>query len=138
MLAGMRRFERLTDAGARLGEIARNHPTADTVMTVQILRGDVNGADFWIHYGRRNGSSNSERYQGTWDELKQKGFDHEIEGNGPNAQVYLSLARYFAKQLSQYEILEGPKETPTLAREDHSPCYFLRRLPTDEPKSDAE
>ena|GEM_PF-1400598 len=138
MLAGMRPFEHLTDAGARLGEIARNHPTADAVMTVQILRSDVEGADFWIHYGGRNGGSNAERHQGTWDELKQKGFDYAIEGDRPTAKVTLSLARYFANMLSQYEIVEGPKEAPTLARGDHSPCYFLRRLPTDEPKSDAE
>lgn len=127
MLAGMRPFVRLTDALSRLGEIAKNHPTADVVVTVQILHSNAEGANFWIHCHGRNGNGGSERHEGTWEELKQKGFDFEIEGDGPNAKLNLSLARYFANTFIAHEIVEGPKETPTVGYGDHSPCFFLCR-----------
>ena len=80
------------------------------------------------------------RYEGTWDELKQKDFDYQIEGDGPNSKVTLSLNRYFANSPVPHEIFEGPEETPTLRPGDHSPCFFLRRITrktTDTPEGDA-
>jgi len=135
-LARMRSLLRWTDAMSRLAEIAKEHPNADVVVTVQILRLDAEGANFWIlSHGAKGGSA--ERHEGTWEELKQKGFDYGIERDGPNAKVTLSLDRYFANTPIPHEIIEGPAETPLVDRGDHSPCFFLRRLPADEPGSEA-
>ncbi len=133
-LAGMRPFLRLTDALSRLGEIAKVHPTADLVVTVQMLRSDAEGANFWLHCHGRGGNGSSERHEGAWEKLKQKGFDYKIEGCGPSAKVTLSLDRYFANTPIAHEIIEGPQVTPTLGQGDHSPCFFLRRLPLETPE----
>jgi hypothetical protein len=105
-------------------------------VTVQLLRIDAKGANFWIHGHGRDGTGGAQRHEGTWEELKQKGFDCKIEGDVPNATFTLSLDRYFANQPTLHEIIEGSKETPIVGRRDYSPCFFLRRLPlktADEP-----
>jgi hypothetical protein len=66
MLAGMRPFQHLTDATFRLAEIARNHPTADAVVTIQILSCDAEGANFWVHSCGRDGTGVARRHEGTW------------------------------------------------------------------------
>jgi hypothetical protein len=114
------------------------HPIADVVVTVQTLHADAEGANFWIHSHGRDVKGGSIRHEGTCEELKQKGFDYEIVGHGPNAKVTLSLDRYFANRPIPHEIIKGPEQTPTVGQGDHSPCLFLRRLPADEPGSDAE
>jgi hypothetical protein len=128
MLAGLRPFQQMVDDSFRLAEIAKEHPMADAVVMVQILHLNAEGANFWIHSYGRNGPGGALRYEGTWEELKQKGFDYKIEGEGPDYKVTLSLNRFFADQPVPHEILEGPEETPNLRPGDHSPCYFLRRL----------
>ncbi len=135
MLAGMRPFQRLTDAPSRLAAIARNHPTADAVVTIQMQRCDAEGANFWIYTCGRDGSSVSRRHEGTWAELKQKGFDYEIKGDVPSAKVTLNLNRYFASVPIPHEIVDGPDETLTVGLWEHSPCFFLRRVQADEPVS---
>ena len=53
MLAGLRPFQQMVDDSSRLAEIAKEHPMADVVVTVQILHLNAEGANFWIHsYGR--------------------------------------------------------------------------------------
>ena len=141
ILAGLRPFQQMIDNSSRLAEIAKDHPIADVVVTVQILRLNAEGANFWIHSHGRDGPSGTQRYEGTWEELKQKGFDYKIEGDGPDSKVTLSLNRYFANQPVPHEIFEGPEETPALHPGDHSPCFFLRRLtlkPANTPEGDAE
>jgi hypothetical protein len=113
---------------SRLSHIAKDHPTADLVVTVQLLRIDSKGANFWVFAHGRDGSGGGSRYEGSWEELKHKGFDHEIEGNFPDARITLSFGRHFANQPIPHEIIEGPSETPTVGLGDHSPCFFLRRL----------
>jgi len=137
MMGGLRPLQQLTDATSRLGLIIKNHPTADVVFTVQILRCDSEGANFWIHSHGRDGIGGSRRHEGTWEELKQKGFDYQIDGDGPNGKVTLSLDRYFASTPIPHEIIEGPNETPHVGLGDHSPCYFLRRSPSDKQAGDA-
>lgn len=137
ILARVRTFMQMTDAMSRLDEIAKENPTADVVVTVQILRSDAEGANFWIHtHGRDGEGGSARRHEGTWEELKQKGFDYAIEGDCPNAKVTLSLDRYFANLPIPHEIIEGLEETPNVGQGDHSPSFFLRRLPANEPGSD--
>lgn len=125
ILAGIRPVLQMSDALSRLAEVAKAHPTADAVLTLQFLRCDQEGADFWLFTHSREGTGSATRHRGTWDELKVKGFDHEIEGS----KVTLSLDRYFATRPTPHEAMDGPTDTPTLERGDHSPFYFLRRLP---------
>ena len=127
-LAGMQTFLRMTDAHSRLGEIANQHSAADVVVTVQILRADAEGANFWIHSHGRDGPGCSRRHEGTWEDLKHKGFDYEIEGDGPNPKITLNFDRYIANMPIPHEIIEGSDETPTVDPGDHSPCFFLPRL----------
>jgi hypothetical protein len=134
MWSAMRTFDEMH----RLGEIANEHPTADAVVTVQPLRVDAEGADFWIHSYGRDRQGTSRRHHGTWEELRQKGFYFEIQVDGPEPGVTLRLDRYFANTPIPHDIIEGPKETPNVGRGDHSPCYFLRRLPAEEPGSGAK
>lgn len=138
MMAGMRPVQQLFDALSRLGVILRNHPTADAVATMQILCCDKEGANFWLHNYGRNSSGGSQRHEGTWEELKQKGFDWQFEGEGPNAKVGLSLVRYFASRPIPHEIIDGPEEVPSVRLGDHSPCLFLRRVPSDKPATDSK
>jgi hypothetical protein len=128
MLAGMRPFQQIIDDSSRLAAIARDHPTADVVVTVQILHMNAEGANFWIHSYGRSGPGGARRFEGSWEELKQKGFDYSIEGEGPDSKVTLSLNRYFTIQPVPHEIFEGPEETPNLRSGDHSPCFLLRRI----------
>jgi hypothetical protein len=140
VLAGCWPFQNMFDAMSRLGEIAKKHPTADVVVTIHVLRLDSQGANFWIYaHGRDGNGASGERHEGTWEELKQKGFDYEV-GDGPKAECRLSLDRYFASRPIPLGIIEGPEETPTVDPGDHSPCFFLRRLPLethDEPAGGA-
>ena len=138
MLAGLRPILQTTDAMSRLAQIIKEHPTADVVVTLQILRCDAEGANFWVHSHGREGSGGAQRYEGTWEELKQKGFGCQIEGEGANATITLCLDQYFANTPIPHTIIEGPKQTPTIRQGEHSPCIFLRRIPSDEPRSDAE
>jgi hypothetical protein len=142
MLAGLRPFQTIFDAMSRLGEIAKKHPTADVVVTIQVLHLDAQGANFWIYaHGRDGNGASGERHAGTWEELKQKGFDCEIQGDGLEAKCTLSLDRYFANLPIPHKLIEGPEETPTVNPGDHSPCFFLRRLPlktADETEGEAE
>lgn len=124
-LTGIRSFLRLTDVMSRLAEIAEKHPIADTVVTIQILRIDSEGANFWIHSYGRSGPGGSTRLEGTWETLKGEGVDSEIRGDG---QVTLHLDRFFRDKPTPHAIIEGPTESPVLGRGDHSPCYFLRRI----------
>jgi hypothetical protein len=136
MMAGLRPFQRMSDAMSRLSDIIKEHPTADLVVTVQLLRFNAGGANFWIHAHGRDGSGVGERHEGTWEELKQKGFDYKIEGDIPNAKVTLTLDRYFANKPIPHQIIADSSEPPTVGLGDHSPCFFLRRLPSktaDEP-----
>jgi hypothetical protein len=55
MLAGLRHFQQMIDDSFRLAEIAKEHPTADVVVTVQIQRLNSEGANFWIHSHGRDG-----------------------------------------------------------------------------------
>jgi hypothetical protein len=106
------------------------------VVIVQLLTIDASGANFWIHSHGRDGNGGALRHEGTWEELRQKGFDCKFEGDGPNAKFTLSFDRYFANTPIPHEITEGPKETPVVGLGDYSPCFFLRRLPlktADEP-----
>ena len=130
MLTGLRSFDRMIDATSRLAEMARNHPVADAVVTVQIVRIDEKGANFWIYSHGRAGPGGALRHEGTWKELMQKGFDHKVEWDGPNAKVTLRLDRHFANASIPHEIIEGPEETPTVGQGEHSPCFYLRRIPT--------
>jgi hypothetical protein len=108
MLAGLRPFQRMTDAMSRLSDIAKEHPTADLVVTVQLLRVDAEGANFWIYAHGRDGKGGGQRHEGTWGELKQKGFDYKIDGDTPSAKVTLILDRYFANTPIPHQIIEGP------------------------------
>lgn len=126
------------EAMFRLADIAKEHPTADMVAIVRVLRCDAEGANFWLHCSGRGGHGSGNRHEGTWEELRQKGFDNEIKLDGPNSKVTLSFARYFANTPVPYELIEEPQETPTLNIGDFSPCLFLRRLPpktAEEPES---
>jgi hypothetical protein len=98
-------------------------------------RCDAEGADFWIYTCGRDGSSVSRQHEGTWAELKQKGFDYEIKGDVPSAKVTLNLNRYFASVPIPHEIVDGPDVTLTVGLWEHSPCFFLRRVQADEPVS---
>src|SRR5260370_10837289 len=49
MATGLRPFLQMTDDLSRLAEILTRHPTADVVMTIQILSWDAARANFWIH-----------------------------------------------------------------------------------------
>ena len=141
MAAELGPFLHMTDDLSRLAEILTQHPTADVVATVQILNWDAQGANFWIHLHGRNKAGNSHRHEGTWEELKQKGFHFVIEGDGPNSKLKLDFARYFANTPVPYEIIEGPEAKVTLRPGDHSPSIFLRRLPlktAGEPEGNAE
>ena len=129
MLAGLQPFLRMSDVLSRLSEVAREHPTADAVVTVQIVRVDEIGADFWIYTRGRDGPGSGTRHSGTWGELKEMGFDHDIEGGSPTKRVTLSLDRYFATRPIPHKVIDGPDAVPTVDRGDHSPFYFLRRLP---------
>ncbi len=129
MLAGLGPYQRMFDATSRLSDIAKEHPTADAVVIVQLLHIDAEGANFWIYSHGRDGNGGGHRHEGTWEELRQKGFDCEIEGDGPNAKFTLSLGRHFANTPIPHEVIEGPKETPNVGLGDYSPCFFLRRLP---------
>jgi hypothetical protein len=128
MLAGSRPFQRMIDAMSRLSDIAKEHPTADLVVTFQLLRIDADGANFWIYAHGRDGNGDGRRHEGTWEELKQKGFDYKIDGDTPNTKVTLIFDRYFANTPIPHQIIESPNETPTVGLGDYSPCYFLRRL----------
>jgi hypothetical protein len=139
--AGMQSFMRMTDDLSRLAAILMRHPTADVVATIQIPSWDAERANFWIHLYGRGKAGNSQRHEGTWEELKQKGFHFVIEGDGPNAKLTPDLARYFASTPVAFEIIEGPKTKVTLRPGDHSPPIFLRRLPpktADEAGGNAE
>ncbi len=141
MTGGMWPFLHMTDDLSRLAEILMRHPTADVIMTIQILSWDAERASFWIHLHGRNNAGNSHRHEGTWEELKQKGFHFVIEGDGPNSKLKPDLARYVASTPIPHEIIEGPEATVTLRPGDHSPPIFLRRLPVktaDEPEGNAE
>jgi hypothetical protein len=136
MLAGVWPFQQMTDVMSRLSDLAKGHPTADGVVIVQLLHIDEKGANFWVYSHERDGNGGGHRHEGTWEELRQKGFDCKIEGDGPNAKFTLSLGRYFANTPIPHEIIEGPKETPNVGLGDYSPSFFLRRLPlktADEP-----
>ena len=139
--AGLWPFLQMTDDLSRLAAILAQHPTADMVMTIQILSWDAERANFWIHLHGRGNAGNSHRHEGTWEELKQKGFHFVIEGGGPNANLTPDLARYFANTPVPYEIIEGPEAKVILRPGDHSPPIFLRRLPlktAGEPGGNAE
>jgi hypothetical protein len=138
MLAGLGSFRGMIDPMSRLSDIVKEHPTADLVVTVQILNMDAEGANFWIHAHGRDGNGGSRRHEGTWEELNQKGFDYKIEGNTPNAKLTLTLDRYFANTPIAHQFIEGPKETPDVGQGDHSPCFFLRRLPLEAADEPAE
>jgi len=141
MSAGMWPFLHLSDDLSRLAEILTPHPTADVVATIQVLRWNPEGANFWIHLHGRNNAGNSHRHEGTWEELKQKGFDFVIEGDVPNSKLKPDLARYFANTPIPHEIIEGPEAKVNLRPGDHSPPIFLRRLPlktADEPAGNEE
>jgi hypothetical protein len=49
MLAGLGPFQRMTDVMSRLSDLAKGHPTADSVAIVQMLHIDAKGANFWIY-----------------------------------------------------------------------------------------
>jgi hypothetical protein len=140
MAAGLLPFLHLTDDSSRLANILTQHPTADVVATIQVLSWNAEGANFWIHLRGRNDVGNSHRHEGTWEELKQKGFHFVIEGDAPNSKLTPDLPRYFANTPVPFEIIEGPTATVTLRPGDHSPPIFLRRLPlktADEPSEKA-
>jgi hypothetical protein len=137
MLASMRDIQRMTDTMSRLSDIVKEHPTADLVVTIHLLHMDAERANFWVYAHGRDGGGSGQRHEGTWEELKQKGFDHAIEGDIPNAKIKLSLGRYFADKPISHEFIDGPSETPTVSQGEHSPCYFLRRVRSttaDEPR----
>ncbi len=141
MPAGMWPFLQLSEDSSRLAEILNQHPTADVVATIQVRSWDAQGANFWIHLRGQNNVGNSHRYEGTWEELKQKGFHFVIEGDAPNYKLKPDLARYFASTQFPHEIIESPEAKVTLRPGDHSPPIFLRRLPlktADEPEGNAE
>lgn len=125
VLAGLQPFLHMSDALSRLAEVAKSHPTADAVLTVQILRVDTEGANFWVYTHGRDGIGSATRHFGTWAELMEKGFDHE----GDESTVTLSFDRYFATRPIPHEVIDEPTSTPSLERGDHSPFYFLRRVP---------
>jgi hypothetical protein len=136
MLAGLEPLHRMTDVMSRLSDLAKGHPTADSAVIVQLLHINAKGANFWIYGYARDGKGGGHRHEGTWEDLRLKGFDYKIEGNVPNAKFTLSLDRYFANTPIPHEIIDGPKETPIVGLGDYSPCFFLRRLPlktADEP-----
>jgi hypothetical protein len=55
MLAGLQPFLRMSDVMFRLSEVAKEHPEADGVLIVQLLRVDEVGANFWIYSHGRDG-----------------------------------------------------------------------------------
>jgi len=128
MTTAMRPFQLLMDASSRLAAIVKAHPTADVVVTVQVLKMDPKGANFWVHVAGRNGDANSERHEGGLDELRQKGFDFEIKENDSTATITLHLDRHFANWSVPHEVVEGPERTPNVGQGEHSPPYFLRRI----------
>jgi hypothetical protein len=130
IMAGWRPFLQITADLSRLGCILTRHPNADVIMTTQILNWDAERANFWIHLQERNMKADSHRHEGTWEELKQKGFGYVIEGEDPNSKL----------TLSPHEIIESREVTPPGRPGDHSPAFFLRRLPpktADEPGGNA-
>ncbi|MCB9684956.1 MAG: hypothetical protein H6738_15435 [Alphaproteobacteria bacterium] len=129
MFAGLRPFMQQSDAMTRLAEVIEAHPTADAVVTVQVLRLDEVGANFWIYTYGRGGPGGGTRHHGSWEELEAKGFDHEVEKLEDGERISLGLDRYFASTPIPHEIIDGPQQAPTLERGDHSPFYFLRKLP---------
>lgn len=128
----MRDFERLADEMFGLSAIVKAHPTADAVVTVQILHLDEEGAKFMLNSYEKQGRGSANCHDGTWEELRQKGFDFEIGRDGPNLKVALDLDRYFLESPSPHEIIEPPETPPNVERGEHSPCIFLRRLPAEE------
>ncbi|MFO0823780.1 MAG: hypothetical protein U0792_11790 [Gemmataceae bacterium] len=138
MLAGLEPFQRMSVALSRLTDLVKGHRTADGVMTIQLLRVDSVGANFWIYSSGRDGTGGARRHEGTWEELKQKGFDCKIEGDGQNAKFRLDFSQYLANTPIPHEIIEGPKETPTVGLGDHSPSFFLHRLPLKNADESAE
>ncbi len=139
--AGLRSFLQMSDDLSRLGEILARHPTADVIMTVQVLSWNAERANFWMRFHGRGHAATGQCHEGTWEELKQKGFDCAIEGDGPNSKLTINFDRYFANAPIRYELIEGPEATLALRPGDHSPSFFLRRLAsktTDELGSNAE
>jgi hypothetical protein len=129
-------YEQLFAILPRLRVLLEKHPTADAVVTVQVLHLDAKGANLWVHSVARGGTGTSNRHQGSWSELNEKGFDHEIVGVSPNSNVTLKFDRHFANKPIPHEIFDGPADSALVDLGDHSPCYFLRRSPSDGRASD--